>query len=99
MKYEVRYTDGARADLLRLTDFLAETDPAAADRALATLVRAVRILEEFPYTCRKAGQEDPFLRELVVPFGGNGYVVLFHIGIEHVTLLALRHQREDDYFA
>ena len=99
MKYAVRYTDGARADLLRLTDFLAEHDGDAADRALATLVRAVSILEEFPYTCRKAGQEDPFIRELVVPFGDNGYVVLFHIGMEFVTLLAVRHQREDDYFA
>lgn len=51
-----------------------------------------------PYTCRRAAADDPFLRELVVPFGGNGYVVLFHIGGEHVTLLALRHHREDDYF-
>ncbi|MGE7137582.1 type II toxin-antitoxin system RelE/ParE family toxin [Luteibacter sp. NPDC031894] len=99
MKYEVRYTDGARADLLRLTDFLAESDADAAERALATLVRAVRILDEFPYTCRRAGERNPFLRELVVPFGNNGYVVLFHIGSEHVTLLAIRHQREDDYFA
>jgi plasmid stabilization system protein ParE len=99
MKYEVRYTDGARADLLRLTDFPAENDPDAAHRALDTLIRAVRILEEFPYTCRRAGSDDPFLRELIVPFGSNGYVVLFYIGIEHVTLLALRHQREDDYFA
>lgn len=98
MKYEVRYTDGARADLLRLTDFLAAKDPDAADRAIQTLVRAVGILEEFPYTCRRAGADDPFLRELVVPFGGNGYIVLFHVGAEHVTLLALRHQREDDYF-
>jgi plasmid stabilization system protein ParE len=98
MRYEVRYTDGARADLLRLSDFLAAKDTDAAERAIQTLVRAVGILEEFPYTCRRASGEDPFLRELVVPFGGNGYVVLFHIGIQHVTLLALRHQREDDYF-
>jgi plasmid stabilization system protein ParE len=98
MRYEVRYTDGARADLLRLSDFLAAKDADAAERAIQTLVRAVGILEEFPYTCRRASGEDPFLRELVVPFGGNGYVVLFHIGIQHVTLLALRHQREDDYF-
>lgn len=98
MRYEVRYTDGARADLLRLSDFLAAKDADAAERAIQTVVRAVGIPEEFPYTCRRASGEDPFLRELVVPFGGNGYVVLFHIGIQHVTLLALRHQREDDYF-
>lgn len=90
----------ARPELifLRLASLLAEKDPDVADRAIQTLVRAVGILEEFAYTCRRAGTDDPFLREIVVPFGGNGYVVLFHIGVEHVTLLALRHQREDDYF-
>jgi plasmid stabilization system protein ParE len=99
MTYEVRYTEGARSDLLRFTDFLAEYDPNSAERALATLVRAMRILEEFPYTCRKADQHDPFLRELVIPFGTKGYVALFHIGKTHVTVIAIRHQREDDYFA
>jgi plasmid stabilization system protein ParE len=99
MTYEVRYTDGARSDLLRFTDFLADQDPGLAERALATLVRAVRILEEFPYTCRKAEANHPFLRELVIPFGTYGYVALFHIGKEHVAILAIRHQREDDYFA
>ena len=41
---------------------------------------------------------DPFLRELVIPFGAAGYVALFEIesnGI--VSILAVRHQREDDY--
>lgn len=99
MTYEVRYTDGARSDLLRFTDFLAGHDPDLAERALATLVRAVRILEEFPYTCRKAEANNPFLRELMIPFGAHGYVALFHIGKEHVAIVAIRHQREDDYFA
>jgi plasmid stabilization system protein ParE len=99
MTYEVRYTDGARSDLLRFTDFLAGRDPDLAEQALATLVRAVRILEEFPYTCRKAEANHPFLRELVIPFGAHGYVALFHIGKEHVAIVAIRHQREDDYFA
>jgi plasmid stabilization system protein ParE len=99
MIYEVRYTDDARSDLLRFTEFLAEHDPDLAERALATVLRATRILEEFPYTCRKAGPDNPFLRELVIPFGASGYVALFHIGKAHVTPTALRHQREDDYFA
>ncbi len=34
MTYEVRYTDGARSDLLRFTDFLAGHDPDLAERAL-----------------------------------------------------------------
>jgi hypothetical protein len=41
---------------------------------------------------------NPFLRELVIPFGASGYVALFEIDNEEtVTILAVRHQREDDY--
>ncbi len=41
----------------------------------------------------------PRIRELLIPFGRSGYVALFEIDdAETVTLLAFRHQREDDYF-
>ncbi len=98
MTYEVRYTETARTDLLRFIDFLAEHDPQAASRALDTIVRATSLLERFPFTCRKAHRSNPFLRELVVSFGASGYVALFEIAADHVTILALRHQREDDWF-
>ncbi|MDB5936201.1 MAG: Plasmid stabilization system [Massilia sp.] len=56
------------------------------------------MLKDFPFTCRKASPESPFLRELVIPFGSTGYVVLFEIeDATTVTILAVRHQREDDY--
>ncbi len=39
-----------------------------------------------------------FLRELIVPFGCSGYVALFEIEDEsNVTVVAVRHQLEDDY--
>lgn len=98
MTYEVRYTETARTDLLRFIDFLCEHDPHAAARALDTIERATSLLERFPFTCRKAQAGNPFLRELVVSFGASGYVALFEIAADHVTLLALRHQREDDWF-
>jgi mRNA-degrading endonuclease RelE of RelBE toxin-antitoxin system len=38
------------------------------------------------------------LRELVIPFGSSGYVMLFEIDdASTVIILAVRHQREDDY--
>jgi len=41
---------------------------------------------------------DPVLREMLIPFGSAGYVVLFEIEPPStVTVLAVRHQREDDY--
>jgi plasmid stabilization system protein ParE len=39
------------------------------------------------------------VRELVIPFGGAGYVALFEIDDKgSVTILAVRHQREDDFY-
>jgi hypothetical protein len=56
------------------------------------------LLRDFPFTCRKAVPDNPFLRELVIPFGAAGYVALFEIeDNETVTILAMRHQREDDF--
>lgn len=98
MTYRVRYTGGARRDLLRLYEFLLGRDIAAAERALDALRKSAQVLEEFPFTCRKANN-NPFLRELIVPFGASGYVVLFEIDdATTVTILAVRHQREDDYY-
>jgi plasmid stabilization system protein ParE len=96
--YRVRYTGGARRDLLRLYEFLLDRDTATAERALDALRKSTELLEEFPFTCRKADENSPFLRELIVPFGSAGYVVLFEIDdATTVSILAVRHQREDDY--
>ena len=98
MTYRVRYTAGARRDLLRLYTYLLDRDIAAATRALEALRKSAEVLQEFPFTCRKVIKHNPFLRELIVPFGSAGYVVLFEVDdASTVTILAVRHQREDDY--
>ncbi len=99
-RFKVRLTPEAEADLLRLFDFLLEQDVAAADAAREAIAKAIELLEVFPFSCRKAlgGDGNPFLRELIIPFGGSGYVALFEIeNRDTVTLLAVRHQREEDY--
>jgi plasmid stabilization system protein ParE len=99
-RFKVRFTPEAEADLLRLFDFLLEQDFAAADAAREAIAKAIELLEVFPFTCRKAlgGDDNPFLRELIIPFGRSGYVALFEIeNRDTVTLLAVRHQREEDY--
>ncbi len=98
MSYNVRYTKAAREDLRRLYGFLLERDLQAARRAREAIGKSVDFLRDFPFTCRKAVPDNPFLRELVIPFGAGGYVALFEIeDSETVTILAVRHQREDDY--
>jgi len=98
VSFRVRFTLEAKSDLERLYGFLAEQDLEAAERALDVIDRAWTILEEFPFSCRKAEDSNPFVREIVIPFGSAGFVALFEIENQQtVTVLAVRHQREDDY--
>ncbi len=98
MSYAVRFTRSARADLVRLYDFLLAEDLAAAQRARGSIGKAIEMLADFPFACRKHDARNPFLRELLIPFGAAGYVALFEIEDSRtVTILAIRQQREDDY--
>lgn len=102
MSFGVVYSDTARADLVRLYGYLVDRattveDLALAERALDTITSAVDRLSESPFIYRKAGP-GPFLREMVIPFGAAGFVALFEIeDAATVTILAVRHQLEDDY--
>lgn len=101
MSFSIRFTEHAEADLIRLYEFILQRDPtdwSLAARALEAIKNGLRILELTPFSCRKANLGSPFFRELVIPFGGSGYVALFEIeDNDTVTILAVRHQREDDY--
>lgn len=98
MSFRVRFTLEAKADMERLYEFLARHDWSAARKALETIDKAWTLLEQFPFSCRKIDETNPFLRELVTSFDNSGYVALFEIEDKHtVTVLAVRHQREDDY--
>jgi plasmid stabilization system protein ParE len=96
-RYRVRITREARDDLRRLHAFLLEQDADLADRAREAIATALELLAFTPYTCRKARRSDPWLRELVIPFGRRGYVALVEIDDDRtVTIVAARHQRESD---
>ena len=104
MSFRVRLTRDAEADLERLFDFVLDRelerdggDLDLAEQALVAIRAGFATLKSSPFTCRKAGQS-PFLRELIIPFGGSGYVALFEIfGSTDVVVSAVRHQLEDDY--
>jgi plasmid stabilization system protein ParE len=96
--YKVRFTTHAEDDLVRLYDFLLEKDLMAAEHALSAIKSAIELLRFSPFSCRKALADTPFLRELVIPFGSAGYVALFEVDAgKVVNILAIRHQREEDY--
>lgn len=104
MTFEVFVSPGARADLLRLYEYLLTRaeyieDLDIADRALETIESAMESLARTPFLFRKAaGSRTGLRRELVIPFGSSGYVLQYEIASPQlVVVLAVRHQHEADY--
>lgn len=98
MSYQVRFTKAAKEDLQRLYTFLLEDDLQAAHKAREAIGKGIDFLRDFPFSCRKAMPDNSFLREMIISFGASGYVALFEIEDQKtVTILAIRHQREEDY--
>jgi hypothetical protein len=58
--------------------------------------RSMGILSFAPHTCRRSESHREF-RELIIPFGHGGCVVVFAIRDVDVVLLAARDQHEHDY--
>lgn len=100
MSFRVRFTEEAQRDLERLYDFILQRDDgdwALAEGALEAIGHAVVLLQTSPFSCRKASADSALLRELIIGFGATGYVALFEVDdATTVTVLAVRHQREDD---
>lgn len=101
MTCQVRFTKAAEEDLVRLYELQLSRSAgewALAGRALEAIRFGIESLSRAPFSCRKAVTGNPFLRELIIPFGAAGYVALFEVENEQiVTVLAIRHEREDDY--
>jgi plasmid stabilization system protein ParE len=103
MTFVVRFSAAAEQDLARLLDFLVDRAKTHEDLDLAQLaVDAVRSttlaqLASTPFSFRKTGKRTT-RRELIIPFGATGYVALYEIASPStVVVLAVRHQREEDY--
>ena len=92
------YSENALADLERLTDFLIESDPSAAEETVGLIEEAVALLKRHPLIGRPVEHE---LRELVISRGRTGYVALYSFEEDHdaVLILAIRHQREAGYWS
>ncbi|MEO6562492.1 MAG: type II toxin-antitoxin system RelE/ParE family toxin [Nitrosospira sp.] len=90
---KLSYSEGALADLERLTDFLIDNDPGAAAETLELIEEAVNLLIRHPLVGRPV---EYGLRELVISRGSTGYVALYSLEEDQnaVLILAIRHQRE-----
>ena len=86
----------AADDLDQLVDFLLEKFPQDAVRTIDRVMDALGILEQHPKIGRPVEQG---LRELVISRGKSGYLALYQYDepTDMVIVLAVRHQREQDY--
>jgi plasmid stabilization system protein ParE len=92
----VIYSQRASQDLVRLYQFLAEKNPAAALRAITTIRDSMSSLQSMPKMGRPV---ENGLREWIIDFSSSGYVALYdlHEITDELVVLAIKHQREDDY--
>ena len=102
--FEVRFSNPALEDINRLFDFLLERAATVDD-----LDFAQRAIDEIKATCIGSLSKTPFSyrkssgsalrRELIISFGSTGYVAQYEIqpAVLRVIVLAVRHQREEDY--
>ena len=94
----VRLSARAQSDISRPHAFLLEKDSNAAKRAVLAIREAFMPLEQSRMVGRPVEDYDA-LRELVIDFGAAGYLALYRFepSLDVVTILAIKHQREDDY--
>ena len=88
----------AQGDIVRLRNFLLEKDINATKRAVLAIREAFLPLKQSPVIGRPV-EDHPELRELIIDFGATGYLALYRYepANDAVVILAIKHQREDDY--
>jgi len=94
---QVIFAPTALLDLKRLREFLRQKNPAAAKRAATGIITAVQSLARHPQIGRPIEEVEELSaphRELLIDFGGSGYVALYRLEGEFITVLAIRHQKE-----
>lgn len=95
----IEFAPAVKRDIDRILDHLMRHDAANIEVRLATLFRAIDVLEHSPLIGRLADGDSSELRELVVGQGAHGYRVLYQhfaaLGV--VQVAAIRAQREQRY--
>ncbi len=90
--YEVIVQPRAEREIRGTHRFLATTAPAAAERWLNGISKAILSLEEMPERCALA-PEAPYVKRRVRQLIHDDYRILFVIVGRHVRVLTVRHMK------
>ena len=89
------FSPTALRDLDRVRAFLRNKNRAAARRALQKILTSLKNLEDNPAMGRQVEDRSDEYRELVIPFGRDGYIAAYRYNAEVLMVLGIWHQRED----
>lgn len=81
----------------KIYTFLEKNDKEAAKNIAKTILNKIKILEKFPNLGRSSIELEPEQREIIVPFGATGYVILYTLQDNVIFILSVRHQKEVGY--
>jgi len=93
----VEWSRRAKYALRVRVEFLERKNPRAAAEMEAVVRGASARLADFPNIGRRSGESSSQLRELLVPFGSEGYVVQYAVTRDFVLITNMKHQREAGY--
>ena len=88
----VRLSEAAQSDIDRLTAFLVDKSPRAAEKAANAIAKAVVSLDQLSERGRLAGP--PGWRELVVRFGRAAYIIQYFVEPDTVFVARIFHSDE-----
>ena len=83
-------------DLVRLRDFIGESNPEAAKRAAITIKNTIRLLQGYPDIIHPL-EDLPDFHDLVVPFGAGSYITRYRIEGDVVYIVGIRHSKEEGF--
>lgn len=97
MPYIIRWTPYAIECIDSIYLFLEKKDKAVATKAAQCIFNKLKLLSQFPNIGTATNDLDPEHREIVIPFGSSGYIVLYEIREDTILVLSVRHQKETGY--
>lgn len=94
---QIKYTDRAMSDFLRLSEFLQLNAPNKVVEAMQTITDKIQNLVDFPRIGKIVPCEElPNLRKLTIPYGKGAYIALYSYDENKGEILieTIRHSRE-----
>jgi len=89
------FSPTALKDLSRLHDLLRGKNIAVARRATEKILTSLKNLEDSPEMGRQIENRPAEYRELITPFGRDGYIAAYRYTLEEFIVLGIWHQREN----